>query len=217
VNGSRRSAVNNDAGPSRVPFGVAVPRTSPSGGCSRCVVRPRRLSQLLVYLVSHSLAAGVGPPRAAIFTRVGSRAPLPLVWCAGAHYLFLGWSILAPAPRLYSTSRLMRVAITSVHPGCALHPVHPGCTSGYGDGWAGMLAGAWSGLYASFVRPGPPQNGLGQVEKKTGKPKISSSRIAWLASTRRMRTKIATGAGCCPNKGKSGRRKARQRRGNWGH
>jgi hypothetical protein len=34
------------------------------------------------------------------------------------------------APRLYSTSRLMMVAISSVHPGCALHPVHPGCTSG---------------------------------------------------------------------------------------
>jgi hypothetical protein len=44
----------------------------------------------------------------------------------------------------------MVVAITSVHPGCALHPAHPGCTSGYGDWWAGVLAGA--GL-ARVVRP----------------------------------------------------------------
>jgi hypothetical protein len=32
-------------------------------------------------------------------------------------------------------------------------PVHPGCTSGYGDWWAGMLAGACSGLYAHFSAP----------------------------------------------------------------
>jgi hypothetical protein len=61
-----------------------------------------------------------------------------------------------PAPRLHSTSRSTCVAITFVHPGCALHPVHPGCTSGYGDGWAGMLAGAWSGLCASFSAPAGP-------------------------------------------------------------
>jgi hypothetical protein len=67
----------------------------------------------------------------------------------------LGQHVEKPsAPRLYSTSRLMRVALTSVHPGCGLHPVHPGCTSGYGDWWAGVLAGACSGLYACFFRPG---------------------------------------------------------------
>jgi hypothetical protein len=58
----------------------------------------------------------------------------------------------------------MVVGVTSVHPGCALHPVHPGCTSGYGDGWAGMLATARFGLYASFSAPAGPGNGLGQHE-----------------------------------------------------
>jgi hypothetical protein len=61
------------------------------------------------------------------------------------------------APRLRSTSRLMRVALTSVHPTSGLHPVHPGCTSGYGDWWAGMLAGACSGLCAYFPPRPPPK------------------------------------------------------------
>jgi hypothetical protein len=59
----------------------------------------------------------------------------------------------------------MMVAITSVHPGCGLHPVHPGCTSGYGDWWAGMLAGAWSGgLYAYFSAP------AGRGKEPAGQP-----------------------------------------------
>ena len=73
------------------------------------------------------------------------------------------------APRLYSTSRLMMVAITSVHPGCTLHPVHPGCTSGYGDGWAGMLAGAWSGMYAPFSAPPAPKSGWGRPKPPPGR------------------------------------------------
>jgi hypothetical protein len=92
------------------------------------------------------------------------------------------------APRLHSTSRLMRVALTSVHPGCGLHPVHPGCTSGYGDWWAGMLAGACSGLYAYFSAPPAPQNARRWPKPPPG---ASSSagilQIVELSSTQSMR------------------------------
>jgi hypothetical protein len=77
-------------------------------------------------------------------------------WCARhelLRVLFGSRAQLLGCATPYSTSRLMVVAITSVHPGCALHPVHPGCTSGYGDWWAGVLAGA--GL-ARVVRPFSP-------------------------------------------------------------
>jgi hypothetical protein len=58
-----------------------------------------------------------------------------------------------PSNCTLSSTRSLRVALTSVHPGCALHPVHPGCTSGYGDGTSGMVAGRRYGMCASFSAP----------------------------------------------------------------
>jgi hypothetical protein len=79
------------------------------------------------------------------------------------------------APRLHSTSRSMRVAITSVHPGCALHPVHPGCTSGYGEETPGMVAAARFGLCAPFPpRPPPKAAGAGpQTPARAAKSEIA--------------------------------------------
>jgi hypothetical protein len=46
----------------------------------------------------------------------------------------MGAKLAASAPRLHSTSRLMCVALTSVHPTSGLHPLHPGWPPGMGMG-----------------------------------------------------------------------------------
>jgi hypothetical protein len=74
---------------------------------------------------------------------------------------------LSPSTALYIPF-LMCVALTSVHPTSGLYPLHPGCTSGYGDWWAGMLAGACSGLYAYFFAPPAPQNAWGRPKPPPG-------------------------------------------------